>query len=181
MGADDADKSRRSFALTFSLLCTVLAMVYCSQINSSLVPQWLRAGHAAYLELWPEGWQFFAAQPDTGSLEVYRQNPAEGVSLAIAKQGSAANLWGLGWTSAAEFDEATYLANELPASDWTACQGESVSDCVAGRGVTTLENDVSPTFLCGLVYFVRTQPGAVEQNGGNQRLSVVKVDLQCTH
>jgi len=154
--------ARQGFTLTLTLLGTLFAATFCAQLPARWTPAWLAGQRTAYAEVWPQGWAFFAAQPDEAAISVTRVGPGGRASLAsssMASQMSAANLWGLGRTSTAEFNEVRTLAAEVPKGDWIPCAVTRSAECPAKAPVVLLNNTFTPAIVCGEFAIVRTPPG----------------------
>ncbi|MFJ9847879.1 SdpA family antimicrobial peptide system protein [Streptomyces sp. NPDC101150] len=151
--------ARQGFALTLAVLGTLFAVTLSAQLPARWIPSWLSTQRTAYAEVWPQGWAFFAAQPDSPAISVYRLGPdGRPSSSVMVPQMSAANLWGLGRTSTVQFHEVLALATEIPAEDWTECVGARSVQCVAKAPVVPLRNRFKPAIVCGEFVFIRTPP-----------------------
>ncbi|MBC3840267.1 hypothetical protein GXW82_08825 [Streptacidiphilus sp. 4-A2] len=137
--------ARRGFALTLAVLGTLFAVTLGAQLPAGWTPSWLGARRTTYAQVWPQGWAFFSAQPNSAVVSAYRIGPGgEPPDALLAPQMSPANRWGLGRTSAVQFDEALTLAAEIPAADWIPCPAGQSARCAAGAPVALLRNGFDP-------------------------------------
>ena len=144
----------RGFALTLASLATLLVVTLYAQLPlPSLLPS-LRGEEPTFAGIWPQGWSFFAAEPDAEVYFVYRL-AADGRYVAVTLPlMSASSQWGLGRSSEVYYEESHYLAPLIPRASWETCSDPFEKSCISRAKTTKLVNDFSPAVLCGLVVFV---------------------------
>ncbi len=158
----ESASARQGLALTLAVLGTLFAVTLCAQLPARWTPSWFAAQRTTYSEVWPQGWAFFAAQPDSVVISAERLGPdGQPATPLLAAQMSAANQWGLGRISTVEFDEVHALTAEIPARDWVICANSQSAACVTKAPVVQLRNGSTPGIICGELVFVRTRPAAI--------------------
>lgn len=149
---------RQGFGLTLSILATLMAVTACAQLPYRFIPSWLSSQRQNYSALWPQGWAFFASQPDSPAVSAYRIAGDKAPIPELAAQASSGNLWGIGQSSSAYFIEATYLASMIPSRDWTRCGDPVPSRCLPTSANVRLDDPFVPPLLCGETLFVKYFP-----------------------
>lgn len=165
---------QHGFILTAAVLGTLLALTLGAQLPGDLMPHRLAGQRATLALVWPQGWAFFAAQPQQETIAVERV-AADGKPghQVLAPQMSAANTWGLGRMSTVQFDQAYALAALVPADAWSPCADVQSTACLSRKPETALNNTSDPALVCGTYAFIRTQPSAVVPRRGV--MAIVKV------
>lgn len=154
-------------------------MTLCAQLPTGGTPSWLRGQRTNFADIWPQGWDFFASQPDSAVITAERIGPDGRPSGSLlAPQMSAADLWGLGQTSTVQFNQARTLATEVPEKDWTACADLRSARCVAEAPAVLLQNGFTPGIVCGEFVFIRSRPTTAVTTPESGSIALVKVDCR---
>ena len=166
--------NRQGFCLTIGSLLTLMAVTLFAQLPGSLVPSWLSGQRQAYSEIWPQGWAFFASQPDNAAVSAYRIQAAGTTTSAVVSQAAEGDLWGLALVSSADFVEAEYLANEIPRRAWSPCSAPVPGECISGLVPVRLGNLFEPAMVCGDILFTETM-----HSSPGRSMEVVEARIRC--
>lgn len=189
-GGDGAAVGRqafeRGFYFTITLLMTTLLVTLGAQLPGAASPGALAGQRSTYRVFWPQGWNFFATEPEDGYLVAYRLG-ADGAPVEITfPQMSAANDWGLSRTAYAQIPEVRQIAAQVPASDWVTCAAQPATPCLraaAGLLPVDVTNEFGDPTLCGPLVILAEKWDAPGDRRGTAGAEVperaASVDIQC--
>lgn len=182
-GDDDATPSAVGFKLTMATFGVLFLVALYGQLPRQAVFGWFAHRANAFTVVWPQHWSFFTNTADSNMFSAYRRGQGNTLSIAVASQMSARNAWGLGSTSAAQFDELDAVASEIPTSKWVSCNDVEARSCLAAAKTIDLINPFRPAMLCGALVIVRFPPLTSGQETVPDKPragSVVSAQVSCT-
>jgi len=182
-GDGGATPSAVGFKLTMATFGVLFLVTLYGQLPRQAVVGWFAHRANAFAVVWPQHWSFFTNTADSDTFSAYRRGQGNTLSVAVTSQMSARNAWGLGSTSAAQFDELDAVASEIPTSTWVSCNDVEARSCLAAAKTVDLINPFRPGVLCGALVIVRFPASTGAQGAapnGPRPGSVVSAQVSCT-
>jgi len=144
--------SEQGFYFTAGILLVILVVSVTQLLPSRFLPGWARSASGSVSVVWPQGWEFFVAEPTISVTVVFRTNSGDRLVVANELQMSPGTDWGLGRSELAQLVEIRKVSSQLPAGDWLSCVRSTPAECekaALGRQPAHGVNDTSSPTLCG--------------------------------
>jgi antimicrobial peptide system SdpA family protein len=180
--------STQGLIFTGCLLLLVFAVSLTQLLPASVLPPWSTSLSESLAAVWPQGWDFFAHEPD-GDVVVAFAVGAQGQEVpANVKTMSSATDWGLNRAALAQYVEMGVLGGQVPDRDWLDCESMAPDQCrtaaLRSPAVRLIDQSRSPT-LCGHVLLTLSSP--LRWTGDTQAwvadwkiLKIVNAEVSCT-
>jgi Sporulation delaying protein SdpA len=153
--------SAQGFYFTACALLVLFTASIIQYLPVHVLPVFLQPERTAVATVWPQKWDFFAAQPTTDVDIAYRIGDGGVLDVLNQPQMAAATDWGLSQSGLAQFVELDDLVDGMSAADWHDCGSLTPSGCQAEvlRGpVLSLANRAGDPTVCGHVLLELESP-----------------------
>lgn len=180
------DDAVASFLSTATMLLVLLSIDATEQAIHPSVGSPNEHAQPAYVDLWPQQWEFFSNFADRDTVTGYAVEGAGAAFVPVAVlHASRADLWGLGSSSDALMSDLLFLASSVPTTAWTDCGALLERKCfelaLTKRPVTVVDR-YPVSSMCGI--HVLAVDGHENAAGSSVRrrpvIKTVRVSVRCT-